>query len=110
MYDRVEKQCTDERVFRINGIYLDLEWNPEFSDTDSEAFSEMALEREFQLYVLMKASTEEINVRGLKVIKATKGAGCLYSLFVICHFMYFCNVLLSRGTIAHCYSFDSCYG
>ena len=55
VYDREIKLCSEKNILEINGIRLSGDkYVPDFANTSSEAFKDMAMTKEYQLWVLVK--------------------------------------------------------
>lgn len=74
VYDRKDKECTKQNILQISGVYLDIDWNPLYANTSSNAFAEFAKVKAYQLYALIQSSNSNGVIRGLKVVKAAKGS------------------------------------
>ena len=71
-------QCTDEDLYTITGLHLDVEFQEEFHDVESLGFLMMANRVEEEV---VRVIDTNVNL-GVKVIKATSGTYLLICLFV----------------------------
>lgn len=75
VYDREIKLCSEKNILEINGIRLSGDkYVPDFANTSSEAFKDMAMTKEYQLWVLVKAAHQNRIIRGVKIIRAYPGS------------------------------------
>ena len=74
VFSRIQMKCIKERITQIDKIHLDNEWNPDYLDTNSDAFYRLALKYEEVLYKSIKAAGTEHVIEGVRVTKATKGS------------------------------------
>lgn len=74
VYDRISRECTNEQILEVKGVYLDIDWNPKYANTSSEEFTLFAREKEYQLYALLQTESRNRIITGVKVVGATKGS------------------------------------
>ena len=75
VFDRVIGTCSRKNILEIRGIRLSNDiYNPDYANTSSVAFKEMAYTKEYQLWVLMKASNNHRVIEGIKIIRARPGS------------------------------------
>lgn len=74
VYDRVSKSCSNENLLEISGLYLDIPWNVEYTNTSSQTFKDFASGKAYQLYALMQMTDGGNVIRGLEVVSAKKGS------------------------------------
>jgi len=75
VYDRVAKECSRSNLLEVQGIRLASDvFKPEFSNTSSKAFKDMAKEKEYLLWVLVKATGQDKTIRGVQVVGAREGS------------------------------------
>ena len=51
-------------MLEVKGIYLDLPWYSQYSDTNSKAFKDMAAEKAYKLLTLVKIQQENQEIIG----------------------------------------------
>lgn len=74
VYDSSSDECTNERLLRINGVYLDIPWNPAYANISSNDFKRFARTFESHLEALILTSNKQSIIRGLRIVKARKGS------------------------------------
>lgn len=75
VYDRVAKECSRSNLIEIKGIRLASDvFKADFYNTSSKAFKDMAKEKEYLLWVLIKATGQDKTIRGVQVIGAQPGS------------------------------------
>ena len=56
--------CSSDNMLEVKGIYLDLPWYSQYSDTNSKAFKDMAAEKAYKLFTLVKIQQENQEIIG----------------------------------------------
>jgi len=75
VYDRVSQECSRSNLIEITGIHLATDvFKTDFYNTSSKAFKDMAKEKEYLLWVLVKATGQDKTIRGIQVIGARPGS------------------------------------
>jgi len=74
VYDRTNKECSNEQILEIRGVYLNIEWNPLYANTSSQVFIEFAEVKGYQMYALLQTTGEKRNIYGVKVVRASQGS------------------------------------
>lgn len=74
VYDSILDECTNERLLRINGVYLDIPWSPAYANISSMDFKRFARTFESHLEALILTSNKQSIIRGLRIVKARKGS------------------------------------
>jgi len=75
VYDRVSQECSRSNLLEITGIHLATDvFETDFYNTSSKAFKDMAKEKEYLLWVLVKATGQDKTIRGIQVIGAQPGS------------------------------------
>jgi hypothetical protein len=74
VYDRQAKRCAHDNVMEVRGVYLDLPWNPRYSDLTSIEFKDMAAEKAYKLFTLIQFQQVDNEILGVRVVNAGKGS------------------------------------
>lgn len=71
VFNVMSKTCTNERIFTIENLHINIEWLPAYSNTNSREF--LMLVDEFE-QKLMNALFSSTHIEGLKIKSARKGS------------------------------------
>jgi len=75
VYDRVSQECSSSNTFEASGIRLRSDqFKPDYYNTSSKAFKDMAREKEYLLWVLIKTTGQAEAIRGVQVVRAHPGS------------------------------------
>lgn len=74
VYDSSMRKCTKDRLLLVKGLYLDIEWNDQYGNVSSKAFSTFSKVTGSQLLYLINRANEDHVVKGLKIVSARKGS------------------------------------
>jgi len=75
VYDRVSQECSSRNTFEASGIRLRSDqFKPDYYNTSSKAFKDMAREKEYLFWVLIKATGQDEAIRGVQVVRAHPGS------------------------------------
>jgi hypothetical protein len=75
VYDTIKDDCTNERVLRIKGVNLALDWHQSYANTNSSGFKSFAKTTAYRLQSLIRNNGKDDIIRGLKVISAANVEG-----------------------------------
>jgi len=74
VYDRVAQECSRKNLIKVKGIRLSSDhFKVDYYNASSKAFKEMAREKEYLLWVLVKATGQDKAIRGIQVVGARPG-------------------------------------
>lgn len=70
VYDTIKDDCTNERILRIKGVNLALDWHQSYANTNSSGFKSFAKTTAYRLQSLIRNNGKDDIIRGLKIISA----------------------------------------
>lgn len=74
VYNRLTTKCTNKQLLLIKGIYLDLEWNPQYANTSSPFYLNFVRSTEFLLYSMVQQTIKENVISGIRIVGVRPGS------------------------------------
>jgi hypothetical protein len=73
VYSRKAKSCTNQRILKITGLHLNMQWLSSYADKTSIDFIRFSVETETTLYQLFQTLETDQVIQGVTIIGARKG-------------------------------------